>query len=227
MKVNLARVIEWTIAALLILAVFTTISWNTFFSYVSKPFLWIRTGIYRVGETFSDFWWWNTEGKVVYEKKLMENEKALAQSVTDSVRFGEVKVIGLRWDQKHIELIATGGKVQVGDLITTDTDIVVGQVSEVVGNEFVIRTIFDEAFSVPGLISRTGAVGRLFYKGGELSFQPVGYEDILPGDYVVVPTATPLLAAVITDVSDKQYIKANPVLVDLRAYGLKLWSKTW
>jgi len=33
---------------------------------------------------------------------------------------------------KHIELIATGGKVQVGDLITTDTDIVVGQVSEVV-----------------------------------------------------------------------------------------------
>jgi len=70
-------------------------------------------------------------------------------------------------------------------------------------------------------------VGRLFYKGGELSFQPVGYEDILPGDYVVVPTATPLLAAVVTDVSDKQYIKANPVLVDLRAYGLKLWSKTW
>jgi len=85
---------------------------------------------------------------------------------------------------------------------------VVGQVSEVVGNEFVIRTIFDESFSVPGLISRTGAVGRLFYKGGELSFQPV-------------------LAAVVTDVSDKQYIKANPVLVDLRAYGLKLWSKTW
>jgi len=55
MKVNLARVIEWTIAALLILAVFTTISWNTFFSYVSKPFLWIRTGIYRVGETFLIF----------------------------------------------------------------------------------------------------------------------------------------------------------------------------
>jgi len=76
MKVNLARVIEWTIAALLILAVFTTISWNTFFSYVSKPFLWIRTGIYRVGETFSDFWWWNTEGKVFYEKKLIENRES-------------------------------------------------------------------------------------------------------------------------------------------------------
>jgi len=103
---------------------------------------------------------------------------------------------------------------------------VVGQVSEVVGNEFVIRTIFDESFSVPGLISRTGAVGRLFIR--VVNFLPTGW---LRGHFArrlcVVPTATPLLAAVVTDVSDKQYIKANPVLVDLRAYGLKLWSKTW
>jgi len=134
--------------------------------------LWIRTGVYKVGEAFSDLWWWNTEGKVVYEKKLMENEKSLVQSVTGSVRFGEVKVVGLRWDQKHIELIATGVTPQVGDLITTDTDIVVGQVSEVVGNEFVIRTIFDQSFSVPGLISRTVLWAGFFTREANFPFNP-------------------------------------------------------
>jgi hypothetical protein len=227
MKFNIARILEWTIAALLILAVFTTINWNVFFSYVSMPFVWIRTGVYKVSDAVSTFYWWNTQGRVVYENQLKQNEQNLVRSVTGSVRFGQIKVIGLRWDKQHIELIATGVKPQIGDLITTDSDILVGQVSEITGSNFIIRTVFDQSFSVPALISRTGAVGRLFYQKTQLTFQPVGYEDILPGDYVVVPTSTPLLVAVVTDVSDKQYIKANAVLQDLRTYGLKLWRKTW
>jgi hypothetical protein len=227
MNVNLAWILEWTIAALLILAVFTTVSWNSFFSYVSRPFLWIRTGVYRVSDAISTFYWWNTDGSDVYERMLSQNEKSLVRSVTGSVRFGQIKVIGLRWDKDHIELIATGVKPQVGDLITTDTDILVGQVSQITGNDFIIRTVYDKSFSVPAVISRTGAVGRLFYQKNQLTFQPVGYEDILPGDYIVVPTSTPLLVAIVSDVSDKQYIKANTVLVDLRTYGLKLWHKTW
>ncbi|NPV88469.1 hypothetical protein HPY42_02940 [Coprothermobacteraceae bacterium] len=227
MKSTLARIIEWIIALLLVMAVFTTISWSAFFDVISRPMVAIRSAVYQAGTSVSEWWWWNTKGRQVYEEQLKKNELALARSVTSAVRFGSVRVEGIRWDKTRLELICTGTVASVGDLVSTDTKLVVGQVVVVNKHSFVVRTIFDRGFAVPAFIARTGLVGRLFYHDDSLVFQPVGYQDIQVGDTIVVQTSTTLLVATVTDASDKQYVKARAILPDLRLYGLNLWKKTW